>query len=208
MGLPVRWTRSASACSPFSVLHLFPCVCCPLSIFSPLQIIISPESPVPVRKVLPPLSPPTPRRPPIVEEPKQQLLAQRPLVPVPPPPPPPPSPPPQPKHIQEPVAPTRHIVKLSPPPAPIQEPPSPKSEPHVPALEMLVQPPPVEPVTPVLPKVLVSVGCQTEYDPVFPSMQARTPFSNPTSTKIAFHIRLCCFTTVCFMHIFTSVFNN
>ncbi|XP_040928204.1 uncharacterized protein LOC114861786 isoform X1 [Betta splendens] len=49
------------------------------------KIIISPDSPVPVRKVLPPLSPPAPRRPPVVEEPRP---LQRAPVPVPPPPPP------------------------------------------------------------------------------------------------------------------------
>ncbi|XP_026199451.1 protein piccolo-like [Anabas testudineus] len=139
------------------------------------KIIIPPESPVPVRKVLPPISPSTPRRPPVVEEPKQPLPVQRPPVPIPPPPPPPPpppSPPHQPRHILEPVAPIRQIIKPFPPPATIQEPPAPKPEPHLPVLETPIRPPPVEPVTPVLPKVLVSVGCQTEYDPIFPSMQA------------------------------------
>ncbi|GAA6220787.1 actin cytoskeleton-regulatory complex protein pan1-like isoform X1 [Lates japonicus] len=137
------------------------------------KIIIPPESPVPVRKVLPPLSPPAPRRPPIVEEPKRPLAVQHPLVPIPPPPPPPPSPPPQPPHIHEPVpAPPRQIIKAShPPPPPIQEPPAPKPQPPPPVLKTPTRPPPMEPVTPVAPKLLVSVGCQTEYDPVFPSMQ-------------------------------------
>nr|XP_020446220.1 paxillin-like isoform X5 [Monopterus albus] len=125
------------------------------------KIIIPPESPVPVRKVLPPLSPPAPRRATTVEEPKRPLPGQQPLVPIPPPPPPPPSPPPHPPHIQEPVAPS----------APIQKPPAYIPEPPPPVLEILARPPPVEPVAPVPPKVLVSVGCQTEYDPVFPPAQ-------------------------------------
>lgn len=149
------------------------CVCFFLSVFL-LQIIIPPESPVPVRKVLPPLSPPAIRRP-IVEEPKQTLPVQRPPVPIPPPPPPPPSPPPQPPHMQEPVTPPRQFIKASPPPAPIHEPPAPKPQPPPPVVE--TRAPPVQPMVPVPPKVLVSVGCQTEYDPVFPSMQAWTPIS-------------------------------
>ncbi|XP_040011251.1 fibrous sheath CABYR-binding protein-like isoform X4 [Xiphias gladius] len=137
------------------------------------KIIIPPESPVPVRKVPPPLSPPAPRRPPTVEETKRPLPVQYPL-PIPPPPPPPPSPPPQPPHIHEPVpTPFRQILKAAhPPPPPIQEPPAPKPEPPPPVLKTPTHPPPVEPVTPVAPKVLVSVGCQTEYDPIFPPMQA------------------------------------
>ncbi|XP_029999988.1 verprolin-like [Sphaeramia orbicularis] len=134
------------------------------------KIIIPPESPVPVRKVLPPLSPPAPRRPPVVEEPKRVLPVLHPPVPIPPPPPPPPSPPPQP--VREPApAPPLQIIKPSPPPAPIPEPPAPKPEPQPPVLKTPTQPPPVEPEPPVAPKVLVSVGCQTEYDPIFPPMQ-------------------------------------
>ncbi|XP_044051510.1 SH3 domain-containing protein C23A1.17-like isoform X1 [Siniperca chuatsi] len=140
------------------------------------KIIIPPESPVPVRKVLPPLSPPTPRRPPIVEETKRSLPVQQPPVPIPPPPPlpplPPPSPPPQPPYIQDPVpAAPRRIIKAAPPPAPIQEQPAPKPEPPPPVLKTPTRPPPVEPMTPIVPKVLVSVGCQTECDPIFPPMQ-------------------------------------
>ncbi|XP_051806409.1 uncharacterized protein LOC110953063 isoform X1 [Acanthochromis polyacanthus] len=131
------------------------------------KIIIPPESPVPVRKVLPPPSPPAPRRPPVVEEPKRLLPVQQPPVPIPPPPPPP-----QPVHVQEPVpAAPPQIIKPSAPPAPIQEPSAPKPEPPPPVPKTPTQPPPVEPVPPVAPKVLVSVGCQTEYDPVFPPMQ-------------------------------------
>ncbi|XP_031156681.1 verprolin-like isoform X1 [Sander lucioperca] len=136
------------------------------------KVIIPPESPVPVRKVLPPVSPPAPRCPPIIEEPKRLLPLRQPPIPIPPPPPlpPPPSPPPQPRHIQE-TAPPRQIIKAAPPPAPIQEPPSPKPEPPPPVLKTPTHPPPVEPVTPLAPKVLVSVGCQTEYDPIFLPMQ-------------------------------------
>uniref|UniRef100_A0AAV2MT18 Paxillin n=1 Tax=Knipowitschia caucasica TaxID=637954 RepID=A0AAV2MT18_KNICA len=128
------------------------------------KIIIPPESPVPVRKVLPPLSPPAPRRPPVTEEPKRPLPVQRIPIPPPPPPPPPPSPPPQP-HLPEPVpCPPRAVKKPAPPP----EPPTPKPEPPPP---VFIAPPPL-PVPPVdPPKVLVSVACQTEYDPVFPPMQ-------------------------------------
>uniref|UniRef100_A0A669CPX8 Paxillin n=1 Tax=Oreochromis niloticus TaxID=8128 RepID=A0A669CPX8_ORENI len=77
------------------------------------SIIIPPESPVPVRKVLPPPSPPTP----------------------------------------------------------LQNPSTPKPEPPLPVLKTPTQPPTVDSVPPVAPKVLVSVGCQTEYDPIFPPMQ-------------------------------------
>ncbi|XP_044221372.1 proline-rich protein 36-like isoform X1 [Thunnus albacares] len=150
------------------------------------KVIIPPESPVPTRKVLPPLSPPAPRRPPIIEEPKRLLPVQQlpvPIPPPPPPPPPPPSPPPQPPHVQEYIpTPPQQIIKPSPPPpppppppapapVPVQEPPALKPEPPPPVLKTPIQPPPVEPVPPVAPKVLISVGCQTEYDPIFPSMQ-------------------------------------
>lgn len=144
---------------------------------SPLpQIVLTPESPLPARKVLPPLSPPAPRRPPVIEEPKRPLPVQQPPVPLPPPPPlPPPSPPPQHPYIKEPaLAAPRHIIKAPPLPAPVQEPPIPKPEPPLPVLKAPTRPPPVEPVTPVAPKVLVSVGCQTEYDPIFLPMQAGT----------------------------------
>ncbi|XP_053727323.1 uncharacterized protein LOC128762823 isoform X2 [Synchiropus splendidus] len=133
------------------------------------KMIIPPESPVPVRKVLPPLSPPAPRRPPIMEErPVQQ-------PPVPPPPLPPPSPPRQPPQIQEHVhAPPREVVKPSPPPPPpvppVQE--APKPEPPPPVVKAPVAPPPLETAPVVPPKVFISVGCQTEYDPIFSTDQA------------------------------------
>ncbi|XP_067377703.1 uncharacterized protein [Channa argus] len=130
------------------------------------KIIIPPESPVPLRKALPLLSPPVSHRPPIVEEPKQPLPVQRPPVPLPPPPPPP-----QPPYIQESVPSPRQIIKSFNQHAPIQEPPAPKREPPPPVLKIPTHPPLVQPATSLPPKVLVSVGCQTEYDPVFPSMQ-------------------------------------
>ncbi|XP_055080072.1 uncharacterized protein LOC117375972 isoform X2 [Periophthalmus magnuspinnatus] len=135
------------------------------------KIIIPPESPVPVRKVLPPLSPPAPRRPPVTEEPKRPILVQHQPIPIPPPPPLPPSAPPQPIHIMEPVpTPPRPVKKPSPPPAPVQEPPVPKPDPPPRAFIAPPQPvPPADPPEP--PKVLVSVACQTEYDPIFPPMQ-------------------------------------
>ncbi|KAK5932635.1 hypothetical protein CgunFtcFv8_004323 [Champsocephalus gunnari] len=120
------------------------------------KIIIHLESPVPVRKVLPPPSPSAPRHPPIIEEPKRPFIVHQPPFPIPPPLPPPPP------HLREP----------EPPPAPIREPPAPKPEPPPRVIKSPPPPSPVKPVTPIPPKVLVSVGCQTEYDPIFPPMQA------------------------------------
>ncbi|XP_037338639.2 mucin-2-like isoform X2 [Pungitius pungitius] len=143
------------------------------------KVVIPPESPVPVRKVLPPLSPTALRRPPVIEEPKRQLPIPHPPIPTPPPLPPPPSPPPQPPHTQEPIPPAPwQIAKAAPPPPPppppppIPEPPTPKPDPPPPVLKTPNGPSPVKPVTPVPPKVLVSVGCQTDFDPIFPTMQA------------------------------------
>ncbi|XP_029946917.1 sulfated surface glycoprotein 185-like [Salarias fasciatus] len=113
------------------------------------KIIIPPESPVPQRKVLsPPPSPPAPRPiPPVKQTPP-------PLPPPPPPPTPPPPREPTPPPPKEPTPPARE-----PTPPPVRPPPSPS--------------PPPKPVTPPPPpKVFVSVACQTEYDPVFPPMQA------------------------------------
>ncbi|KAG7229743.1 hypothetical protein INR49_012539 [Caranx melampygus] len=115
----------------------------------PSKIIIPPESPVPQRKILsPPQSPPPPKKlPPVKQTPP-------PLPPPPPTPPPPrePTPPPP----KEPTPPPPR----EPTPPPVLPPPSPS--------------PPPKPVTPPPPpKVFVSVGCQTEYDPIFPPMQAR-----------------------------------
>ncbi|XP_008415804.1 peroxisome proliferator-activated receptor gamma coactivator-related protein 1 isoform X1 [Poecilia reticulata] len=135
------------------------------------KIIIPPESPVPVRKVLPPLSPPNPRHPAVIEEPKRPLPVQQPLVPTPPPLPPPTSFNSQAIRAPEPLPPSRQITKATPPPAPVQNLPIPKPEPPPPVVHTPNHPPPVEPVQPAAPKLLVSIGCQTEYDPFFPPMQ-------------------------------------
>ncbi|XP_026161911.1 paxillin a isoform X2 [Mastacembelus armatus] len=126
------------------------------------KIIIPPESPIPQRKVLPPpQSPSLPKKPPPVEQ-------TPPPLPPPPPTPPPPrerTPPPP----REPTPPPRE-----PTPPPIQVPPSPS--------------PPPKPITPPPPpKVFVSVGCQTEYDPIFPPMQiqSQAKTSPPTPPKPA-----------------------
>ncbi|XP_071350612.1 uncharacterized protein [Trachinotus anak] len=115
----------------------------------PSKIIIPPESPAPQRKVLsPPQSPLAPKKlPPVRQTPP-------PLPPPPPTPPPPrePTPPPP----KEPTPPPRE-----PTPPLVQPPPSPSPPPK------LVTPPPP-------PKVYVSVGCQTEYDPIFPPMQIQS----------------------------------
>nr|XP_057927248.1 mucin-5AC-like isoform X2 [Doryrhamphus excisus] len=130
-------------------------------------------NPVPERKVLPPPSPPTPRNTPITEEPKHMLPVQQ--APAPMPPPPLPSAPlSQPPHSQEQVtAPPQQIRALQPPPppTPVQEAPTPKPEP-APSVRKIPTQPPVESVPPVAPKVLVSVGCQTDYDPLFFPVQA------------------------------------
>ncbi|XP_010874611.2 proline-rich protein 36 isoform X2 [Esox lucius] len=121
------------------------------------KIIIPPESPVPQRRVI---SPP-PRHPPVAEEPRRLpcvMQTHAPLPPTPPPCPPPQLPP--------------HQKYIPPPPLPVQQPPAPKREPPPPA-PPAPAPPPVQhkPTPPPPPKVLVSVGCQTEYNPVFPPMQ-------------------------------------
>ncbi|XP_047202842.1 histone-lysine N-methyltransferase 2D-like isoform X2 [Girardinichthys multiradiatus] len=109
----------------------------------------------PVDKIIiPPESPapqrkvlPPPLSPPAPKKPPPVNQTPPPLPPPPPTPPPPREPtPPPPKE---------------PTPSPILPPPSPS--------------PPPKPVTPPpAPKVFVSVGCQTEYDPVFPPMQIQS----------------------------------
>ncbi|KAM4745871.1 uncharacterized protein pxnb isoform 1-T1 [Anableps anableps] len=136
------------------------------------KIIIPPESPVPVRKVLPPLSPPNSRRPTVLEEPKRPSPVQQPPIPTPPPLPPPASFNSPAIRAQEPPPTSRQITKATPPPVPIQDLPIPKPELPPPVVNIPNHPPPVEPVQPAAPKLLVSVGCQTEYDPFFPPMQA------------------------------------
>ncbi|KAG9354674.1 hypothetical protein JZ751_001387, partial [Albula glossodonta] len=131
------------------------------------KIIIPPESPVPQRKVIlppvtPPLSPPAPRRPLPVEEPKKPPPVKQ-IPPPLPPPPPPPSPPPQPPQPSTPQQP----APAPPLPAPIPEPPCPKPqspikkalpimEPPLPAPKAPpTPPPPVKAPSPPPPKVLV-----------------------------------------------------
>ncbi|XP_038135963.1 flocculation protein FLO11-like isoform X1 [Cyprinodon tularosa] len=114
------------------------------------KIIIPPESPAPQRKVLPPpQSPPAPKKPPPVHQTPPPL------------PPPPPTPPPP----REPT-----------PPPPKEPTPPPPREPTPPQVLPPPSPsPPPKPVTPPPPpKVFVSVGCQTEYDPVFPPLQIQS----------------------------------
>ncbi|XP_057687106.1 mucin-2 isoform X1 [Corythoichthys intestinalis] len=131
------------------------------------KIVISSMSPISTRRVLPPQSPPAPRHPPVIEEPKEML----PVAPLPPPPLPPSAPP----HSQEQVtASPLHITAtpaLQPPPPPVQEPPAPKLECPLPPDKNVTQSMPVESVAPIAPKLLVSVGCQTDYDPLFFSVQ-------------------------------------
>lgn len=134
------------------------------------QIVLPPDSPIPSRKVLPPLSPPNLRRPPVLEEPKRALPVQQHPVPIPPPPPPPSSFTSQCTLPQEQRPLPQQVTKAPPPPAPLQE--APKPEPCPPIVSTPNNPPPVEPVQAAAPKVLVSVGCQTESDLFFPPMQA------------------------------------
>uniref|UniRef100_A0A8C7S1C3 Paxillin n=2 Tax=Oncorhynchus mykiss TaxID=8022 RepID=A0A8C7S1C3_ONCMY len=133
------------------------------------KIIIPSESPIPQRRVIsPPQSPPAPRHPPIIEEPRRPPAVKQ--TPAPLPPPPPPCPPPQLPPPHEPIPPPPPLAQ--PPPVPVQQPPAPKPEPPPPAAPAPVPPPPVQPAPPPPPpKVLVSIGCQTEYDPIFPPMQ-------------------------------------
>ncbi|XP_076859560.1 uncharacterized protein pxnb isoform X2 [Brachyhypopomus gauderio] len=147
------------------------------------KIIIPPESPLPQRKVIPPpQSPPAPRPPPPAEQPKRPAPVKE--APAPPPPPPPaPSPPPR-ELTPPPPPPPQPPVQPQPPPAPVKPPtpepvqlppPAPKPTPVPPP----APPSPPAPVTP--PKVLVSVGCQTEYDPLFPPMQIMAQGKAPTT---------------------------
>ncbi|XP_029115205.1 flocculation protein FLO11 isoform X1 [Scleropages formosus] len=159
---------------------------CPLFHFvSPLshpfpQIIIPPESPVPQRKVFPPPQfPPTRQSRSPVEEPKRPPPVKQapPLVhqappPAPPPLPTPPAPPPQP-----PVpSPPQNPPSIGKPPNPQKHPTSTYIHRAVGTVSSIpVTPPlssPVKPARPPSPKVLVSIGIQTEEDPLFPPMQA------------------------------------
>ncbi|XP_072770394.1 uncharacterized protein pxnb isoform X1 [Nerophis lumbriciformis] len=132
------------------------------------KLVITPGSPVPARKVLPPQSPPIPHHPAITEEPKQILPRQQAPVPI-----PPPSPLSQPSHSQQHItAPPQQLRAPLPAPPPVQELPAPKPEPSPSVRISPTQLSPVESVPPVAPKVLVSVGCQTDYDPLFSPVQA------------------------------------
>nr|XP_015827505.2 uncharacterized protein pxnb isoform X1 [Nothobranchius furzeri] len=134
------------------------------------KIIIPPESPGALRKLLPPLSPPTSCSSAVVDGPNGPLPFQLPPIPIPPPPPPPVTILRQAIRNQDPPAP-QQLLKATPPPPPLHNFPAPKQGPPPPARHTPNRPPPVEPAPPAAPKVLVSVGCQTEYDPVFPSIQ-------------------------------------
>ncbi|KAM4587552.1 paxillin a isoform 2-T3 [Odontesthes bonariensis] len=151
------------------------------------KIIIPPESPVPQRKVLPPpQSPPAPKKlPPVKQTPPPLPLPPPPPTPPPPreptPPPPkePPPPPPPPPPPKEPAPP--------PPPPPKEPSPPPPREPTPPPVQPPPSPsPPPKPATPPPPpKVFVSVGCQTEYDPIFPLMQNQGKTSTTAPLKPA-----------------------
>ncbi|XP_068450042.1 uncharacterized protein [Clinocottus analis] len=140
------------------------------------KIIIPPESPAPQRKILPPpQSPPAPKKLPPVKQTPPPLPPPLPTPPREPPPPPtpkepPPPPPPPPPPLPPPREPT------PPPPPPPKEPTPPPREPTPPPAQPPPSPsPPPKPVTPPPPpRVFVSVGCQTEYDPIFPPMQIQS----------------------------------
>ncbi|XP_041914911.1 paxillin a isoform X2 [Alosa sapidissima] len=149
------------------------------------KIIIPPESPVPQRKVLPPPRPPPEERPKPVKKtppPPPPPPPQPPRQPTPPPKeptPPPREPTPPPKEPtpppKEPTPPPREPTPppKDPTPPPREPTPPPKiptpppKEPTPPPPREPTPPPPREPTPPPPPKVFVSVGCQTEYDPLF-----------------------------------------
>ncbi|XP_067361534.1 paxillin-like isoform X3 [Channa argus] len=136
------------------------------------NIIIPPESPAPQRKVLPPpQSPQAPKKLPPVKQ-----------LPPPLPPPPPTPPPPREATPSPPKEPTPPPREPTPPP---REPTPPPREPTPPPVQPAPLPsPPPKPVTPPPPpKVFVSVGCQTDYDPIFPPLQIQSQGkTSPTAT--------------------------
>ncbi|XP_067361533.1 uncharacterized protein [Channa argus] len=136
------------------------------------KIIIPPESPAPQRKVLPPpQSPQAPKKLPPVKQ-----------LPPPLPPPPPTPPPPREATPSPPKEPTPPPREPTPPP---REPTPPPREPTPPPVQPAPLPsPPPKPVTPPPPpKVFVSVGCQTDYDPIFPPLQIQSQGkTSPTAT--------------------------
>ncbi|XP_029357861.1 paxillin a isoform X1 [Echeneis naucrates] len=164
----------------------------------PSKIIIPPESPAPQRKVLsPPQSPPAPKRLPPVNQTPPPLPPPPPTPPPPrePTPPPPRGPTPPPKEPtlppREPTLPPREptLPPREPTPPPKEPTPPPREptphlrvptppprEPTPPPVQLLPSPSPrPKPATPPPPpKVFVSVGCQTDYDPIFPPMQIQS----------------------------------
>ncbi|KAM9464995.1 uncharacterized protein ACWYII_009978 [Salvelinus alpinus] len=110
----------------------------------------------------PPPCPPPPPQEPIPPPPMKQTPAPPTPPPCPPPPPQEPIPPPPMKQTPAPLPPPPPLVQPPSPPVPVWQAPAPKPAPS----------PPVQPAPPPPPpKVLVSVGCQTEYDPILPPMQ-------------------------------------
>ncbi|KAK6313028.1 hypothetical protein J4Q44_G00163750 [Coregonus suidteri] len=108
------------------------------------KIIITPESPIPQRRVIsPPQSPPAPRHPPIIEEPRRPPPVKQIHAPLPPPP-------------QEPIPPPPPLVQ--PPPVPVQQPPAPKPEPPLPAPPAPAPPPTVKSAPPPPPPKIMAQG--------------------------------------------------
>ncbi|XP_053536229.1 protein piccolo isoform X2 [Ictalurus punctatus] len=148
------------------------------------KIIIPPESPIPQRKVMPApqSSSPAPRLPPPAMDPKSRPTPK--AAPVPPPPPPTHTPPiPAPSQLpRESTPPPQLHVELEPPQVEVKPPsPGPVEPPPLPAKPAPTPPqsPPPAPVVP--PKVLVSVGCQTEYNPFFSAMQIMAQGKGPNT---------------------------
>uniref|UniRef100_A0A673WUB5 Paxillin-like n=1 Tax=Salmo trutta TaxID=8032 RepID=A0A673WUB5_SALTR len=126
------------------------------------KIVIPPDSPVPQRKVIPPpQSPPAPK--------KQTPVKQ---TPPPLPPPPLPSPPPRVPTPSPPCTPSPPPVEHQPTPPWVPTPREPTPPSREPAPPKTPSPRPKSVTPPPPPKVFVSVGCQTEYDPIFPPMEA------------------------------------
>ncbi|XP_047679016.1 uncharacterized protein pxnb isoform X1 [Tachysurus fulvidraco] len=150
------------------------------------KIIIPPESPIPQRKVIstPQASSPAPRLPHPTVDPKPRPTVK--AVPVPPPPPPTQSPPvPAPSQIpRESTPPPQLPVECDPPqvqknpptPGPV-EPPSLLTNPA----SMTPSSQSLSPAPVVHPKVLVSVGCQTEHDIFFSPMQIMAQGKGPNT---------------------------
>ncbi|XP_058245753.1 protein piccolo isoform X1 [Hemibagrus wyckioides] len=150
------------------------------------KIIIPPESPIPQRKVIPApqASSPAPRLPPPTMEPKPRPTVI--AVPVPPPPLPNQSPPiPPPSQIpREPTPPPQLPVECKPLPVPMNPPTLGPVAPPSLLAKPAATPPQTQSLPPasvVHPKMLVSVGCQTEYDLFFPPMQIMAQGKGPNT---------------------------